>query len=92
MKLYLIISQILYLLSLIPWFAIWGLSFKSFDGGVNLSNVSFVLAISLYPIAVIFGSILAWVFRMKKKRLAIMINLIPMVWIIVFLYFMLLYN
>ncbi|MEY2194281.1 hypothetical protein AB7942_16295 [Neobacillus sp. BF23-41] len=92
MKLYLIISQILFLLSLIPWFVIWGLSFMSFDSGVNLSNGSFVLAISLYPVAVIISSILAWVFRVRRKRLACILNLIPMIWIMAFLGFMLVYN
>ncbi|MDQ1147767.1 hypothetical protein QE429_004594 [Bacillus sp. SORGH_AS 510] len=92
MKLYLIISQILFALSLIPWFIIWGLSFMSFDSGVNLANSSFVLAISLYPVAVIVGSIIAWVFRVKKKRFAIMINLVPLLWIIVFMGFMVMNN
>jgi hypothetical protein len=84
MKPYLIISQTLYVLSLIPWFVIWGLSFMSFDSGVNLANGSFVLAISIFPVAVIVSSILAWVFRVKKQRFAIMINLVPMLWIIAF--------
>jgi hypothetical protein len=89
MKLYLIISQVLYALSLVPWFAIWGLSFMSFDSGVNVYNISFVLAITLYPVAVIIGSILAWVFRKKKKRFALIINLIPLLWIFTFFAFML---
>ncbi|MDQ0201846.1 hypothetical protein [Neobacillus ginsengisoli] len=88
MKTYLIISQILYLLSLIPWFLIWGLSFMSFDNGVNLYNVSFVLSISLYPVAVIVCSILSWYFRVKKKRFAMIINIAPMLWIIAYFVFM----
>ncbi|MDQ6600855.1 hypothetical protein [Bacillus salipaludis] len=92
MKPYLIISQILYVLSLIPWFVIWGLSFMSFDNGMNVANVSFVLAISLYPVVVITGSILSWVFRVKKRRFAVLINLLPMLWIIVFFSFMVLNN
>ena len=89
MKSYLLISQILYVLSFIPWFVIWGLSFMSFDNGMNAANVSFVLVISLYPIAVIVASILSWVFRVKRKRFAVLINLLPMLWIIGFLSFML---
>lgn len=92
MKWYLIISQAFYLLSFLPWFVIWGLSFMSFDGGVNLYNSMFVLVITLYPVAVIIGSLSAWIFRVKKKRLAIMLNLIPMIWIIAFLSFMFIYN
>lgn len=92
MKWYLIISQAFYLLSFVPWFVIWGLSFMSFDSGVNPYNSMFVLVITLYPFAVIIGSLSAWIFRVKKKRLAIMMNLIPMIWIIAFLSFMFLIN
>ncbi len=92
MKRLLIISQILYAVSLIPWIIIWGLSFMSFDGGVNLSNVSFVLIISLYPVAVIACSILTWLFRSKKKKLALVINLIPLVWVIGFVGLMVFYK
>ncbi|MEH7883379.1 hypothetical protein V7654_03535 [Bacillus sp. JJ1609] len=92
MKSYLIVSQVLYIFSFVPWFVIWGLSFMSFDSGVNFYNVSFVLVITLYPVAVVTGSITAWIFRVKKKGLAIMMNLIPMIWIIAFLSFMFLYN
>ncbi|MEH7302616.1 hypothetical protein [Neobacillus drentensis] len=88
MKLYLIISQILFALSLIPWFIIWGLSFMSFDSGVNLANGSFVIAITLYPVAVITCSILAWVFRVKRKKFSTIINLFPMLWIVAFIGFM----
>lgn len=84
MKPYLIISQILYALFLFPWFVIWSMSFMSFDSGFNFANISFVLAITLYPVAVIACSILAWIFRVKKKRFANIINLVPMLWIIGF--------
>jgi hypothetical protein len=60
----------------------------SFDSGVNRYNVSFVLSISLYPFAVIVCSILSWYFRVKKKRFAMIINIIPMLWIVVLLGFM----
>ncbi|MHC0039743.1 hypothetical protein [Pseudoneobacillus sp. C159] len=92
MKLYLIISQVLYTISLIPWLAIWGLSFMSFDSGFNVFNVSFVLAITLYPVAIIICSILSWVFKTRKRRFAIVINLIPLLWIISFLGFILIYG
>jgi hypothetical protein len=92
MRLFLIISQILYILSFIPWFVIWTMSFMSFDSGVSLSNVVFVLVITLYPISVITCSILSWLFRVKRKRLSLIIDLIPMLWVISFLGFMFLYK
>ncbi|MGG3927105.1 hypothetical protein ABET51_14025 [Metabacillus fastidiosus] len=92
MKPYFIISQILYLLSLIPWVVIWGMSFMSFDAGIGIWNTSFVLIITLYPVAILICSILAWVFRLKKKRFAVIINLVPSLWIIAFFCFMFVYS
>lgn len=92
MKPFLIITQVFYILSLVPWFVIWGLSFMSFDSGFHFYNVFFVLVITLYPVAVLLGSILAWIYRVKKKRLAIMMNFLPMIWVIAFLSFMFFYN
>lgn len=82
MKKFLILSQILYVLCLIPWLVIWGLSFMSFDNGFSWANITFVLSISLYPVAVILCSLLAWALRIRKKRAAIIINLIPMIWVV----------
>ncbi|MGG0739719.1 hypothetical protein [Niallia taxi] len=82
MRAYLIITQIVYVLCLIPWFPIWGLSFMSFDGGFSFYNILFVLIISLYPVAVIACTIFSWIFRKKRKTAAIIINLIPMLWVV----------
>lgn len=88
-KPFLIITQILYVLSLLPWFVIWGMSFMSFDAGIGLYNSLFVITITLYPVAVIVGSILSWVFHRKRKNLAVIFNLVPLVWVIAFAVFML---
>lgn len=89
MKPFLIITQILYALSLLPWFVIWSMSFMSFDAGIGFYNSLFVLIITLYPVAVIVSSILSWVFHRKRKKLSVILNLIPMVWVIAFAVFML---
>ncbi|WP_391560828.1 hypothetical protein [Robertmurraya sp.] len=89
MKPFLIITQILYVLSLLPWFVIWGMSFMSFDAGIGFYNSLFVLIITLYPVAVIVSSILSWVFHRKRKKLSVILNLIPMVWVIAFAVLML---
>jgi len=81
MKIYLVILQVIYLLCLIPWLPIWGLSFMSFDGGFSIYNILFVSIITLYPVAIIICTILSWILRTKRKKTAIIINLIPMLWV-----------
>lgn len=88
MKAYLIISQILFLVSLLPWYVIWMMSFMSFDSGVGVGNSAFVMAITLYPVAIILCSLIAWKIRGSKRRAAVLINLIPLLWVVVFIGFM----
>ncbi|RIX60160.1 hypothetical protein D3P08_00830 [Paenibacillus nanensis] len=84
MKVYLILTQVLFGLSLIPWVVIWGLSFMSFDAGFSAANLAFVGTITLYPIAVIVCSVVAWLIHKRRRRAAIIVNLIPMVWVLAF--------
>ena len=79
MKAYLISLQVLYILSFIPWYVIWLLSFMVFDGGVNAWNASFVLSITLYPVFVIVCAFIAWMYRKRSRRVAIVANALPLV-------------
>ncbi|MBP3966034.1 hypothetical protein [Paenibacillus lignilyticus] len=81
MKKYFIISQIIYVLFLLPWFGIFIMSFMSFDAGFSTWNVAFVSAIAAYPAAAIVCSILAWVFHKRRKGLAKAANAVPMLWV-----------
>ncbi|MCA1318427.1 hypothetical protein LC085_00770 [Bacillus tianshenii] len=82
MKLFMILSQLFYVVGLVFWLPIWGLSFMAFDQGIAFWNSLFVLTISAYPLAVIICSILAWVLHNKKWQAAVIINLIPMLWVV----------
>ncbi|MCD9025253.1 hypothetical protein [Cohnella silvisoli] len=82
MKKFLVISQVIYLLCVIPWVFIWGISFMGFDQGFSWYAVALVVGIGVYPIAVILCSIFAWKLRKHRKRAAIIVNLIPMVWVL----------
>lgn len=82
MKVYLILTQILYVICLLPWFVFWGLSFMSFANGIGFGNTAFVAAISAYPVAVVACALIAWFIHKKKTRTAVIVNLIPMLWII----------
>ncbi|TXK77353.1 hypothetical protein FU659_23085 [Paenibacillus sp. N3.4] len=82
MKVFLSITQTIYLISLPFWFLVWGLSFMAFDNGISLWGIICVVVISLYPVAVIVCSILSWIFKSKNKsRLAVILCLIPSLWI-----------
>lgn len=82
MKVYLIIIQGFYLLTLLPWFFIWGLSFMVFDNGISLWGISIMIVVSLYPVAVVICSILSWLLKEKVKSLNIfLISAIPLLWV-----------
>jgi hypothetical protein len=85
MKFYLLVIQAFYLLSLIPWFIIWGLSFMVFDNGISAWGISIMIIVSLYPVAVVICSILSWLFKEKFKSITIFfISAIPLLWVITF--------
>lgn len=68
---WLIISQILGLLSLFFWLLIAGLSVMAFDSGSTPQAWTFVIAVWSYPIWPILFTIAAWVaYARKKDRLA----------------------
>ena len=87
MKIFLILTQIIYTVMLLPWIVILELSFMVFDNGISLWGIGLMLAVGLYPVAVVVCSTLAWVFLKKlKPPYLITINLIPAIWILTFIY------
>ncbi|MFD2615326.1 hypothetical protein [Paenibacillus gansuensis] len=82
MKRIFIITQAFYVLCLVPWMGVFGLSFMGFDSGFHWQAVAFVTIIGLFPVAVILCSIAAWMLRVRKRRAALLLNFIPMLWII----------
>lgn len=82
MRIYLVISQIIYVLTLLPWFLAFIMTPMAFDNGFSAANISFVTIIAIYPIAVIVCSILGWKLRHKHKKAAAWVNGIPGLWIL----------
>ncbi|MEY8744401.1 hypothetical protein AB9M62_34325 [Bacillales bacterium AN1005] len=73
------------MLTLMPWFIIWGLSFMAFDSGVSMWGVALVTIVTLYPLAVVVCSILSWLLKKKVKTLGlILISSFPLLWVISF--------
>lgn len=68
---WLIISQVLALASLIFWLLIAGLSVMAFDSGVTPEAWAFVIAVWSYPIWPVAFAIASWIaYARKKDRLA----------------------
>jgi hypothetical protein len=68
---WLILSQVLALLSLVFWLLIAGLSVMAFDSGVTAGAWAFVIAVWSYPIWPIAFAIAAWIaYARKRDRLA----------------------
>lgn len=68
---WLIISQLLALASLIFWLFAAGISVMAFDSGVTAEAWTFVIAVWSYPIWPIIFTIAAWIaYARKKDRLA----------------------
>lgn len=72
---WLIVSQMIALGSLVIWLAMAGLSFMAFDSGESLGAYAFVLAVWCYPVFPIGMSIGAWIaYSRRKNRLAAILS------------------
>lgn len=68
---WLIVSQLLALASLVFWLLVAGLSVMAFDSGVTAEAWAFVIAVWSYPIWPIVFTIAAWIaYARQKDRLA----------------------
>jgi hypothetical protein len=68
---WLIVSQLLALASLIFWLFVAGISVMAFDSGVTKEAWTFVIAVWSYPIWPIVFAIASWIaYARKKDRLA----------------------
>jgi len=80
---WLIVSQVLALLSLFFWLMIAGLSVMAFDSGVSTEAGTFVIAVCSYPIWPPGFAIASWIaYARKKHRLA---GILPVLVLIVIL-------
>ncbi len=68
---WLIVSQLIALASLVFWLLVAGLSVMAFDSGVSAEAWTFVIAVWSYPIWPISFAIASWIaYARKKDRLA----------------------
>lgn len=65
---WMIVSQILAVLSLVPWLVMAGLSVMAFDSGVTAEAWTFVLLVWAYPILPLILVIAAWIAFAKRKN------------------------
>ena len=75
---WLIISQLIGLLTLIPWVAFAGLSFMAFDSGESLQAWMFVGVIWSWPLVPLVSGIIAWIlYARRKTRAAVIVTSLP---------------
>ncbi|MFO7585797.1 MAG: hypothetical protein R6W69_13810 [Anaerolineales bacterium] len=80
---WLILSQLFYLVLLIPWGLASMMAVMAFDSGVNLYNLSFVVILWSYPIWPILFSILAWIaYTQQNAKMALIWTSVPMVLVV----------
>ena len=64
---WLVISQVLALASLVVWLLMAGLSVMAFDSGVTQEAWNLVIAVWLYPIWPIVFAVASWIAYWRKK-------------------------
>lgn len=90
---WLIVSQLLAVASLLFWLVMAGLSVMAFDSGVSTEAWTFVIAVWFYPIWPIGFAIAAWIaYARKKDRLAGILTTITFLPILLLLLVMVLGN
>ncbi|QSO51896.1 hypothetical protein JZ785_24525 [Alicyclobacillus curvatus] len=82
MRVFLIVFQVIYVLALIPWLLVTAMSPMLFDAGVTAVGISVIVILLSYPIAVLICSIIAWRLRRRRKLVSVLVNLIPLLWVI----------
>ena len=65
---WMILSQLLALGSLVTWLLVAGLSVMAFDSGVSSEAWTFVIAVWSYPIIPLILIIIAWIAYAKRKN------------------------
>jgi hypothetical protein len=65
---WMIVSQILTLGSLLIWLLMAGLSVMAFDSGVSTEAWTFVIAVWSYPIILLILVIIAWIAYAKRRN------------------------
>jgi len=76
---WLIFAQLFMLITLLPWFAVFGPSFMVFDKQNPILSALYVGAVGSYPVVCILLSIFAW------KAYAVVLGSIPIVIAIIFM-------
>jgi cytochrome bd-type quinol oxidase subunit 2 len=72
---WMIVSQLLMLGSLVIWLVVAGLSVMAFDSGVTQEAWNFVIAVWLYPLFPIVMVIAAWIaYARRKDKLAAVLS------------------
>ncbi|MCA0757148.1 hypothetical protein KP806_18965 [Paenibacillus sp. N4] len=94
--LFLLISQILFVLGSVAWFFFAVMSVMMFDtpGSENIVWAQLLfLAIWVYPLALLGSAIISWIlYHYQKMKTAVAVGLIPALWLLPIIGFLLYAN
>ncbi len=74
MLFWLIVSQVLALGSLLPWFVVAGLSFMAFDSGFSWTALLFVALVWSYPVFILICILVAWLLYRRSYHTGSLIS------------------
>ncbi|QHW30522.1 hypothetical protein GZH47_06420 [Paenibacillus rhizovicinus] len=82
----LIVSQIIYVISVVAWLFVLGMSVMGFDSPqaqYDMMTWLIFIYILIYPLAMAASAVTAWVlFARRRHRSALLWNGIPLLWIV----------
>lgn len=82
---WLVISQLGYLLSLLPWFALTFLAANIYEGGASWEKHLLFIPILIFPILPLAASIAAWVaFARYRTKTAALVMFAPVLYVACF--------
>ncbi|MCX6552522.1 MAG: hypothetical protein NTY02_16215 [Acidobacteria bacterium] len=81
---WLIATQVLYGVSLLPWVALAAMAFMAFDAGPSTTAWLIAGTVWAYPLAPLFCSVAAWIlYRKGRTTGAVVATLLPLVYPVV---------
>jgi hypothetical protein len=83
--LWLVISQVGYILSLAGWMVLTFLMANIYEGGATLEKNIFFVPIFIFPLVILVSAIIAWVaYKRRQMKTAALVMFIPLAYVLLY--------